>query len=64
MLSAIVLHFMGRRDVTGHIVAAALIERLGRQVVVENRAGAGSVIGPEIAANTASDGHPPQSKSR
>jgi tripartite-type tricarboxylate transporter receptor subunit TctC len=35
----------------------ALSERLGRQVVVDNRAGAGGVIGSEIAANAPGDGY-------
>ena len=47
----------GGSDVTGRIVASALSERLARQVVVDNRAGAGGVIGTEIAANAASDGY-------
>lgn len=47
----------GGSDVTARIVAAVLTERLGRQVVIDNRAGAGGVIGTEIAANAASDGY-------
>ena len=47
----------GGSDVTGRVVAAALSERLGRQVVVDNRAGAGGVIGSEIAANAPRDGY-------
>jgi tripartite-type tricarboxylate transporter receptor subunit TctC len=47
----------GGSDVTGRVVAAALSERLGRQIVVDNRAGAGGVIGSEIAANAPGDGY-------
>ena len=47
----------GGSDVTGRVVAAALSERLGRQVVVDNRTGAGGVIGSEIAAHAAKDGY-------
>jgi len=47
----------GGSDVTGRVVATALSERLGRQVVVDNRAGAGGVIGTELAANASKDGY-------
>ncbi len=47
----------GGSDVTGRVVAAALSERLGRQVVVDNRPGAGGSIGSEIAANASRDGY-------
>jgi len=47
----------GGSDVTGRVMAMALSERLGRQVVVDNRAGAGGIIGSEIAANAPRDGY-------
>jgi len=47
----------GGSDVTGRVVATALSERLGRQVIVDNRAGAGGVIGTELAANASKDGY-------
>jgi tripartite-type tricarboxylate transporter receptor subunit TctC len=47
----------GGSDVTGRAVATALSERLGRQVIVDNRAGAGGVIGSELAANAPKDGY-------
>ena len=47
----------GGSDVTGRVVATALGERLGRQVIVDNRAGAGGVIGSELAANAPRDGY-------
>jgi tripartite-type tricarboxylate transporter receptor subunit TctC len=47
----------GGSDVTGRVVATALSERLGRQVVVDNRAGAGGIIGTELASNAPGDGY-------
>jgi len=47
----------GGSDVTGRVIATALSERLGRQVIVDNRAGAGGVIGSELAANAPRDGY-------
>ena len=41
----------GINDVIGRIVATQLGERLGKQVIVDNRSGAGGVVGTEIAAN-------------
>jgi tripartite-type tricarboxylate transporter receptor subunit TctC len=47
----------GGSDVAGRVVATALSERLGRQVIVDNRAGAGGVVGTELAANAPKDGY-------
>lgn len=47
----------GGSDVAGRVVAAVLSERLGRQVIADNRPGAGGVIGTELAANAAKDGY-------
>ena len=47
----------GNIDVNARIVAPGLTERLGQPVVVENRGGAGSRIGTEIAAKAAPDGY-------
>jgi tripartite-type tricarboxylate transporter receptor subunit TctC len=47
----------GGSDVAGRVVATVLSERLGRQVIVDNRAGAGGVIGSELAANAPRDGY-------
>jgi tripartite-type tricarboxylate transporter receptor subunit TctC len=47
----------GSNDIVGRLVAAQLSERLGKQVVVDNRAGAGGVVGTESAAKSPADGH-------
>ena len=47
----------GAVDVIGRIVASRLPERLGQQVVVDNRGGANAIIGTEITAKAAPDGH-------
>jgi tripartite-type tricarboxylate transporter receptor subunit TctC len=47
----------GAVDTTGRIVADKLQERLRQSVVVENRPGAGSVIGASYVARSAPDGY-------
>jgi tripartite-type tricarboxylate transporter receptor subunit TctC len=47
----------GSNDVVGRVIAQHLGEILGKQVVVDNRAGAGGVIGTELASKTAPDGY-------
>ena len=47
----------GSNDVVGRPIATPLAERLGRQIIVDNRAGAGMVIGTELAANAPKDGY-------
>jgi tripartite-type tricarboxylate transporter receptor subunit TctC len=47
----------GVNDTVGRLVAAQLSERLGKQFVVENKTGAASVVGSEIAANAPKDGY-------
>ena len=47
----------GSNDVVGRMIAAQLSERLGAQVVVDNRGGAGGLIGTEAAANSPPDGY-------
>jgi tripartite-type tricarboxylate transporter receptor subunit TctC len=47
----------GGSDITGRIVAQKLSEQLGQQVVVDNRAGAGTIIGNEAVAKAAPDGY-------
>ena len=40
----------GSNDVVGRIIANQLGERLGKQVFVDNRSGAGGVVGSDLAA--------------
>jgi len=47
----------GSNDIVGRIVAEAAGQILGQPVVIENRAGAGSVIGTEAVARAVADGH-------
>jgi len=47
----------GATDVVVRIVANKLPELLGQQVVIDNRVGAGSMIGTEIAAKSSPDGY-------
>src|SRR5215208_6884271 len=47
----------GTTDVLSRLVAQKLSDTLGRQVVVENRPGAGGNIGHELAAKTPPDGY-------
>jgi tripartite-type tricarboxylate transporter receptor subunit TctC len=47
----------GSNDVVGRVFANAIGERIGQTVVVENRSGAGGVVGTEIASNATPDGY-------
>src|SRR3954471_23347411 len=47
----------GAVDTVARIVAPKMSERLGKSVVVENRAGAGSTLGTAISAKAAPDGY-------
>jgi tripartite-type tricarboxylate transporter receptor subunit TctC len=47
----------GINDVVGRVIATHLTERFGRQVIVENRTGAGGVVGTELVANSPKDGY-------
>ena len=44
-------------DTLGRILAARLTDEWGRQVIVDNRGGAGGIIGAEIASRAAPDGY-------
>jgi tripartite-type tricarboxylate transporter receptor subunit TctC len=44
-------------DTMGRILAAKLGEALGQQIVVDNRAGAGGILGMEIGKNSNPDGY-------
>jgi tripartite-type tricarboxylate transporter receptor subunit TctC len=47
----------GFNDIAGRIIATQLSERLGKQFVVDNRTGAGGVVGTELGASAPNDGH-------
>ena len=47
----------GSNDVVGRIVANQLGQKLGQQVFVDNRPGAGGVVGTDLAAKSAPDGY-------
>jgi tripartite-type tricarboxylate transporter receptor subunit TctC len=47
----------GINDTVGRMVATHLSSRLGKQVVVDNRGGAGGTVGTELAANAPKDGY-------
>src|SRR4029453_19624036 len=47
----------GGNDIVGRILAQRLAESFGRQVIVDNRGGAGGTIGTELVAKAAPDGY-------
>jgi tripartite-type tricarboxylate transporter receptor subunit TctC len=47
----------GGTDTTGRLVMTKLSEKLGQQIVVDNRAGGGGTIGASIAAKAQPDGY-------
>lgn len=47
----------GGNDIAARIMADALSPRIGQQVVVENRPGAGGIIGSDYVAKSAPDGY-------
>jgi tripartite-type tricarboxylate transporter receptor subunit TctC len=47
----------GGTDLYARMVAVPLADRIGQPIVVDNRPGAGSIIGPELAARAAPDGY-------
>lgn len=47
----------GGTDITARIIAPKLSEYLGQQVVIENRPGAGTMIGGEVVARATPDGY-------
>src|SRR5271156_5758280 len=47
----------GSNDVVGRIIANQLGQKLGQQIFVDNRGGAGGVVGTDVAAKAAPDGY-------
>jgi tripartite-type tricarboxylate transporter receptor subunit TctC len=47
----------GSNDTIGRLAAQQLSDRLGKQVIVDNRPGAGGLLGTEIVAKAAPDGY-------
>lgn len=47
----------GNADIMGRTVGARLAEGFGQPVIIDNRPGANSIIGSELAARAAPDGH-------
>jgi tripartite-type tricarboxylate transporter receptor subunit TctC len=47
----------GSNDIVGRLIATKLSERLGKQVIADNRGGAGGVLGSEMVAKADPDGY-------
>src|SRR3954470_8927188 len=47
----------GSNDVVGRMIGDQLGKQLGKQVIIDNRGGAGGVIGTEIASKAPADGY-------
>lgn len=47
----------GSTDIVGRLTAAELTRRLKQQVIIDNRAGAGGIVGMQIAAQQPPDGY-------
>ena len=47
----------GNTDIIGRVFAPKMSEFLGQQIIIDNRGGAGSAIGTEIAAKSPPDGY-------
>ena len=47
----------GGADIVARTVAQRLVDRLGQQIIIENRGGGGTLIGSELAARATPDGY-------
>src|SRR5437667_11260106 len=47
----------GSYDIVGRLIADQLSKRLGQSVVVENRPGAGTIVGTQAVINSPADGY-------
>jgi tripartite-type tricarboxylate transporter receptor subunit TctC len=47
----------GGADIIGRVLADAIQDRLGKPVIVENKPGAGGILGNELVANATPDGY-------
>ena len=47
----------GAVDIVGRLISKKLGERLGQPIVVENKAGAGTIVGASFVANAPADGY-------
>jgi len=47
----------GGTDIVARIIAPELSKRFGQQIVIDNRPGAGTMIGIEVAAKSPADGY-------
>ena len=47
----------GSNDIVGRAIAAQMSERLGKQIVIDNRSGAGGAVGTEAASKLPNDGY-------
>jgi tripartite-type tricarboxylate transporter receptor subunit TctC len=47
----------GSNDILGRFLGIKLTDRLGQQIVIDNRAGANGIIGAQLAANAPADGY-------
>ncbi|TDG30677.1 tripartite tricarboxylate transporter substrate binding protein [Paracraurococcus ruber] len=47
----------GTNDIVGRLVTEGMAQRLGQPFVIENRGGAGGMLGAEVVAKAAPDGH-------
>ena len=47
----------GTNDIVGRLVTEGMAQRLGQNFVIENRGGAGGVIGSDIVAKAPADGY-------